>query len=320
VVRSYSQVVDTGSALPPLKVNSAIRNMTLADSFSTAGDSINASRYYLKIDPYFFVSTNKTNESLEASFADYLLTRQARDEYRKIFAAAYNGERTEAYKTFKAMFAEDQAMRNKHSTCGDSFSCAVLERKVTETDSPHFEYLYNYVKQNGWPTYENGSRFAEIIAMHDGQHMQYYLPHVKRSVIKGNSGSSFYYNLLNRAKPMYIDQLRSHKNKVSFDVSYVLKGNKMSPAQEQEIQNAIQKYGPITFIYFVYESANEKDFKDFINGGYDGTYWIAWHMMVFIQKYQREKTKFGSDKDEGWYFAYSPIEGEQKRLTVFLMY
>ncbi len=315
---SNGQAPDTAFVLPPLTVNSAIVNMALADSFSEAGDSINASKYYLKTDPFFFVSSGRTKETIDSDFVNYLLTRQAKAAYRAIFARAYNAERTVAYNVFKTMLAADQAVRHKLSSCRDSFSRAVVERQMKQTDSPHFEYLYNYVQKNGWPTYENGAMYAEVIAMHDGKHMQYYLPHIKRAVLKGNSCPDFYYNILNRARPSNVEQLRSYRNKVSFDISYVLKGYPASDTQTKEIQKAVRECGPIKRVYFLYEAADEKGFKDFMDMSKDENYWLAWDIYVEIGRAQR---KYNQQENKRAYdFLYSQADRKQPRLVVYLVY
>jgi hypothetical protein len=309
---SYAQITDANFLLPPFIENSAIRNMELADSFSVAGDSINASRHFSKIDPYFFISTNRTLETIDSGFAAYLLTSQAMKEYRKVFTRAYQTERTEAYRTFKVMLEEDQTTRRKLSWCKDSILCTEMEQILVRTDSFHFEYLYKYVRNNGWPTYENGSFFAEIIAIHDGKHMQFYLPHIKRAVIAGYSSSRFYSNILNRAKPSKFEQLRNHKNKLTFDVSYVLKGKEASAAQIKEIQKAVVDCGPIKHQYIVYESADEKDYRKFMSMSQNQNYWLAWHILVEIGHSQKSNVPYS--------FLYSETISKQNKLKVILVY
>lgn len=308
---SYAQITDTSFLLPPSIENSAIRNMELADSFSVAGDSINASRHFSKIDPYFFISTNRTLATIDSGFVGYLLTSQARKEYKKVFTRAYQTERTEAYQTFKVMLEEDQTTRRKLSWCKDSISCTEIEQIMVRTDSFHFEYLYNYVRKNGWPTYENGSFFAEIIAMHDARHMQSYLPYIKRAVIAGYSSSRFYYNILNRAKPSKIEHLRNHKNKLTFDVSYALKGHEATAAQIKEIQKAVVDCGPIKHQYFVYESADEKDYRNFMSMSENQYYWLAWDILVKINDAQKSSVPYS--------FLYSETISKQNKLKVILV-
>jgi len=315
---SKAQVTDAALSLPPLTVYSSVTNMMLADSFSAVGDSLNASRYYLKIDPFFFVSSDKTPETIDSGFANYLLTVQAKEEYRKIFAKAYNAERTEAYKTFKVMWSEDQAIRNKLSRCRDSFSRSVFEQKMAQTDSPHFEYLYSYVKKNGWPTYENGSMFADVIALHDWKYMEYYLPFIKKSVIKGNSSPAFYNHIVNRARPSNLKTLLANKSKFSIDISYVLKGHKASPAQIEKIQKAVWDCGPIKGVCFVYESADKKDFSDFMKMGKDDNYWLAWDILVYVEDAQNKGISVR--KDVPYDFLYSESISKQQKLTVYLLW
>ncbi len=217
------------------------------------------------------------------------------------------------------MIDEDQAVRKKLSICTDSFSRSIAEKQMMKTDTPHFQYLHDYVEKNGWPTYKDGSMFAQIIAMHDWKYIQYYLPHIKKSVITGNSSSRFYYNILNRAKPSDIDKLRSYKNKVSFDISYVLKGNSATAIQINDIQKTVVECSPIIYQYFVYESADKKDFKDFMEMTKDQNYWLAWYILAKVSRARMEMTG-GPQENMPYNFLFSQTNGKQKKLTLFLLY
>lgn len=305
---------DTIMELPAVLPNSAIRNLEIADSFSRMGDSVRSAEYYLKIDPFFFVSSNYTIAKMESALQDLRLPKAEANAYRVLFAKAYNAKRTEPYTVFRRMLEEDQMVRRKLNACSDSISCANLERQMHKTDSSHFEYLYQYVTRNGWPSYEEGAAFAEIIAMHDFQHMRLYLPYIRREVIEGRSSSRFYNNLKNRAYPSNLAKLDSYKNKRIFDVTCILKGGKPSATLQNEIISAVTSFRPIKHQYFVFESGSEQRFKEFMHGDKSGNheiYWIAWDLLVLISQAHNDNIPYS--------FLYSEKQGPD-RLVLYLVY
>jgi hypothetical protein len=309
-----AQKTDTTIELPAALPNSAIRNLEIADSFSRVGDSIRSAEYFLRIDPFFFVSSNYTIAKMESALQDLRLPKAEANAYRVLFAKAYNAKRTEPYTVFRRMLEEDQMVRRKLNACSDSLSCANLERQMHKTDSSHFEYLYQYVIRNGWPSYEEGAAFAEIIAMHDFQHMRLYLPYIRREVINGRSSSRFYGTLKNRAYPSNLAKLDSYKNKRIFDVSCILKGKKPSSTLQNEIISAVTSFKPIKHQYFVFESASEQRFKEFMHGDKSGNheiYWIAWDLLVLISQAYNDNIPYS--------FLYSEKQGPD-RLVLYLVY
>ncbi|MBL7691993.1 MAG: hypothetical protein JNM41_10395 [Flavipsychrobacter sp.] len=314
VSEASGQGKDTIMELPAVLPNSAIRNLEISDSFSRMGDSVRSAEFYLKIDPFFFVSSNYTIGKMESALKEFRLPKAAAQTYREIFAKAYNAKRTEPYTVFRRMLEEDQMVRRKLGACADSLSCAILEWQMQKTDSPHFEYLYQYVIRNGWPSYEDGAAFAEIIAMHDFQHMRLYLPYIRREVISGRSSSRFYDNLKNRAYPSNLAKLDSYRNKKRFDVSCILKGSKPSATLLNEIISAVTSFKPIKHQYFVFESASEEHFKEFMHGDKSGNheiYWKAWDLLVSISQAHNDNIPYS--------FLYSEKQGPDK-LVLYLVY
>lgn len=315
-----AQTTDTSLTLPSSMVNSAIRNMELADSCSQIGDSIDASKFFLKIDPYFFVSSNRTTKNIDSVFANYLLTKNAKETYRVLFANAYNSNRTEAFTTFKRMLNEDQLIRKKLSNCpADSIVYSAVKKEMNQIDSPHFEYLFHFVKDHGWPIYRDGAMFADVIAMHDNKYMRSYLPEIKRSVIKGNTDPKFYYNILNRARPSNYDRLKNYKHKLAFDISSVLHGSKISELKKKEIKKAIADCGPIVYSYFVYFSSEEKSYTDFKSiRDKHKSYWLAWDVLVYLSQTQREL--FHTARDIPYDFPFSKGDNNTPQLILYLLY
>lgn len=300
--------------LPAVLPNSAIRHLELADSFSLIGDSVRSAEHFLKIDPFFFVSINYTVAKMKSVTVERHIPATAAKMYLRKFETAFNAKRTEPFTVFKKMLEEDQMVRRKLNACSDSPSCSILEHEMQKTDSPHFEYLYQYVVRNGWPSYETGAAFAEIIAMHDFQHMRFYLPYVRKDVLNGGSSPRFYNNLKNRAYPSDLAKLDSYRNKRKFDVSCILKGNKPSATMQNEIITAVASFRPIKHQYFVFESASEARFKEFMHGDKNGNheiYWIAWDLLVSVDQAQNGNMPYS--------FLYSEKQGPD-RLVLYLVY
>lgn len=310
----FGQTIDTTLDLPAVLPNSAIRHLELADSFSVIGDSVRSAEHFLKIDPFFFVSINYTVAKMKSVTVERNIPATAAKMCLRKFETAFNAKRTQPYTDFRKMLEEDQLVRRKLSACTDSLSCAILERQMQKTDSPHFEYLYQYVVKNGWPSYENGAAFAEIIAMHDFQHMRFYLPYVRKDVLNGGSSPRFYNNLKNRAYPSDLAKLDSYRNKKRFDVSCILKGSKPSATVQNDIITAVASFRPIKHQYFVFESASEARFKEFMHGDKNGNheiYWIAWDLLVSIDQAQNGNIPYS--------FLFSEKPGPD-RLVLYLVY
>ncbi len=311
----------------------AVRNFSftsylLVDSFSKAGDSVNASACLMRIEPYYLMYLGYLPSDLDTFFAGLKITVRAQKEYRKTFIAISNAPESEAYKKFKEMHGEDQEVRWKLERCKDSFNCAVFEEKMRYTDSVHFDYLYKYVQKHGWPKLSDGSLHAELIALHDGYegHMKYYLAFMKKAVLTGQASSNGYGNVLNRAiKPTFEELARKFKNKVVFDVSYILSRDTPTIARLELMKKAVKAHKPIKYIYFMYESDNKRDYNWFMSGR-DGharrsdmdNYWIAWELMVHLEDYQRDLLH--SNENIFYQFVYSESLLKRKKLLLYLLY
>ncbi|MBS1778595.1 MAG: hypothetical protein JST70_04680 [Bacteroidetes bacterium] len=158
--------------------------------WSKLHDTAKASEYLLKTNPYLLMW-----EWADATNADSMLrTESLTENARKTFAAAYakerNGKRSASYTSFYNMTVEDQAVRNSMDKCADTTSCRLLARRMRVTDSIHAAYLYSYVQQNGWPTLENGSMPAMLLAIHDHAHHTFYKPYIQAAVLKGQADLS----------------------------------------------------------------------------------------------------------------------------------
>jgi len=301
--------------------HTSMRNIELVDSFSKVKDSVTASIHLMRVDPYYFISCNATIATIDSDLAGYLLTKNAKDEYWANFAIEYNKQRKAPFLAFKAMCEEDQAVRRALVKCTDSFSRSMYMSKLEKTDSVHFDYLYAYVKKYGWPTYENGCMYAELIAIHDGVHMKEYLAFIRKAIESGYSSERFYGNIQNRAKPSTLKVLSGYRDKTAFDISYVLKGRQATVAQLKEMGMAAVECGGAVHLYFVYEARNEKEFKDFMNAGEDKLqqYWLAWDLIVHIEQTMKDKL-LQTKRNTPYDFLFSETSKKQNRLMLYIVY
>ncbi len=330
--RSSAQAFDSSLMISP----SAVRNTSftayfLADSFSKAGDSIQTSACLMRMEPYYLMYQAISPANLDTFFSEYKLTVRAKGEFRKKFEAVFNTPRTSTYGKFEEQFREDQQTRRNMDMCNDSISCAVFQRNMKQADSVHFDYLFRYVNKYGWPKLADGGLYAEFIALHDATdgHWMYYLPLMKKAVLAGQANYNMYHNVLNRAVTPNFEKLSRNYKKIRFDISYILKSDPPSNAQMELMKEAIRKYKPIKYFYFLYESNNEKDYEIFTKAkgghshgrdrGWDKTsYCIAWDLMVDLEYYQKDL--LSSDFNPFYQFAYEQSSYRKKKLIMYLLY
>jgi hypothetical protein len=257
------QIFDSSLLIPAkLLAHTNYTAYALAYKYTKSGDSINASSYLLEVDPYYpMMVYDVTPDSLDAFLSTLLLTAQARQAFKDSFTKVYSAPRTEAYKDFKTMATEDQAIRRKLNDCGDSISCSIYEQRMRVSDSIHFTYLYNYVVKNGWPSIENGAVYAQILAIHDHAHFDYYIPIIRKAVLAGLVRESTYYLMLSykERENTPIKHYLKVPNKVVIDVNSVVDGILPDEKTIEKIKTEAKLHCPLKCIIFVYESNNEDD-------------------------------------------------------------
>jgi hypothetical protein len=325
------QVFDTSLTIPASVLKrTSFGIYDIIDSLSGAGDSLNASACLGLIDPYVVKFYGYSAASLEKYFSEKSLTINAKEAFRKKFASIFSIPETESYKKFREMFREDQEVRDEEMASEDSFSHAVALQKMGHSDSSHFDYLYKYVKKNGWPKIVDGSYYASFLALHDGYHMKEYLPYMRTAVIAGQLNYNGYMSVLNRAlKPTFAQLAVKFKNKVTFDLSYLLKYDTPTVAKMDMLKSAIKAHAPIKYIYFIYESKNKSDYDKFLSIP-DGSrlwpfskwpvdsYWKCWNVMVALEDYQRKL--LSSNDNTPYQFVYSESSSPKKKITLCLLY
>jgi hypothetical protein len=233
----------------------------LADSLSAAGDNINAGVAFLKVDPYYFIRNGQTPKNIDTFLAALSLTSLVKQDYKARFMEVWNKPKSGAYETFRAMFYEDQEVRTKLGYSVDSASITFFEKKEMATDTAHFAYLHAYVQKNGWPSIENGSLYAWIIAVHDHQHLDYYMPIIKKAVLDGAVPIEAYKTIGNKRaswREGFEHQLLNAKNKAVIDLSCLFQYT-LPDQVILKIQKAVNAHCPITYEALVYESNDKKD-------------------------------------------------------------
>jgi len=256
------------------QIKKAARNTSdyyiyLADSFSHHKDSVNASKYFAMIDPYYLLHEDCTPNNLDSFFSRYTLTGVTKKSYRERYKKLYDLPRTRVYDTFKAMATEDQQLRNLFNKCGDSFTCARINHKMQYSDSLHAVYLYNYVKEHGWPSLEDGSLYACLLAIHDHPHHNYYLPIMEKAVPEDKVPIQAYYLVSYWSKNNWswheIEKILKTDKKAKFDISSVL-NNKLPPQDKlNAITNCVHKHCPFRNLFILVEC---KDINTYWNWFY----------------------------------------------------
>lgn len=191
-------------------------------------------------------------------------------------------------------------------------------------DSAHFKWLYNYVQKNGWPTLQDGSVYAQFVALHDHQHWCAYLPYLRKAVFAGNGYYTIYNSILNRCREPQFDILIKKRKHLSYDVSYILKGDSKKVASEfEKMKKAIKNNPGISYIYFRYESMNKTDFENFLqgpnhNGSNINEYWMSWDLMMHIDRYINGY--HNGTEIIPYDYIYSESEIPQPKLKLYLVY
>lgn len=256
---------DTLSATERLALEASIRTTSfghyrIADSFARVGDSLSASQQFLRVDPFYLFYFEVTPESLPKLMDRVRLTSTPRVEYAARFEKVYSGPRSETYVRFQQMHEEDQYIRKVESQCADSLTCARASRRMRVADSTHFAYFYNYVQARGWPTLADGSLYASVLAIHDHEHHEYYIPILTKAVADGRAPLGLLELLLQWRAHHFASNsilqaiLDTTKTKMAFDVSSLLRDN--MPSSLSRILTTTRAHCPVHF-HLIHEVPHE---------------------------------------------------------------
>lgn len=234
----------------------------MADSFSRRRDTVHCGEWFSKIDPYYFLSVAESPANPDSFLNKFRLPEQIKSAYRNRYNVVYSTSITKDFLLMKQLRDEDQDIRAKLERCGDSTTCSMLKIKMKYTDSIHFEKLYKYVQENGWPSIANGSLFAALIAVHDNKRVEYYVPIFKQAIIDGKL--PFEPLKLIFAKKKFsnssFDDLRKRIDtsvKYSFVVNQLLEHR--MPTNVEDIKKTIKKHCPNLDVLLIYQKAFQFD-------------------------------------------------------------
>ncbi len=234
----------------------------LAYKYSTQRDSVNASKYFLKVDPYLFMSRGIDDSTITDFLKRYQLTRAATNRYKEIFLHAYNSQHSGSFDTLQRFNKNIEQSKKMLDTARAALKDYILQQFIKE-DSIRFAYLRRYIEQNGWPALRDGSIYAATIAARDIEHFNFYLPYLNDIVAKGDlalaqaktidaSKFSYYYYMMLKDSRKY--------RQGYFDVT-AFKDNRRkhflaSPSLKADILYAIKQNKPIIDFFFVNFSRN----------------------------------------------------------------
>ncbi len=260
----YAKVADTLTKAEILQIEAGFKKSTfyafyMADSFSRKRDTVRCGEWFMKIDPYYFL-TGFSNASHADSFLNrYRLSEEVKAAYREKYQTVIATPRTEDYLLMKQMRDEDQDVRRKLENCGDSFTCSLLRIKMMRTDSLHFETLYKYVQEKGWPDLANGSMYAALIAIHDGIRADYYIPIIKQATIDGKLPFDPLQLIFAKKRNGILDVQRKLDTSIKFTFNVNQMLNHETPNNIDKIRKVIKKYYPDIELILLYEKAAKND-------------------------------------------------------------
>ncbi|MGN6568792.1 MAG: hypothetical protein ACTHJ0_12600 [Flavipsychrobacter sp.] len=297
---------------------SSIYAYSQMDSFSHVRDSVTASKWLIKIDPYYLLQEWGNTTEPDTFLQKFHVTAFARKDYMTQYDRALNEMPTD-YRNFERMGKEDQQIRAYLSKCGDMNTCSKLQQQMQYTDSIHAAYLYSYVKANGWPDIKHGSMYATLIAIHDHPHHNFYMPYMIKAAKEGQV-SIMALELINHyikeAKEFeYLDRMLKKGPYIAFDISDILK--LQMPACLPRIQNFLYQSCDAKFKFcYIFECA---DFKYFLN--WFNVYEVDHNGNDIMTRFQRELQPSCPKKifDSGvWTHHWKPAE--RTRLMLYAVF
>lgn len=284
--------------------------------YSKMHDTAKASEYLLKTNPYLLMW-----EWRDAPNADSMLRNEAlTDDARKTFATIYykqrNGKRSESYIAFNDMTIEDQAVRNSMDKCGDTTSCRLLAKRMHITDSIHAAYLYNYVQHHGWPSLEDGSMPAMLLAIHDHAHHTFYKPYIQAAVQKGQADLSglMLINMFirNSSSDGALEKALASGNVIKYNISEMLSDR--MPAALGRIQKKVKELCGKKYKYiYLFDTQRQVEFEDWTTKEQHSQNDIIIRFQKELQPFCKTSFVF----DDVWTVKYHPSE---KKALYLLFY
>lgn len=312
---------DTLTLAEKKSLAAAVEQSPMADCqrffhWSKLHDTAKASEYLLKTNPYLLMW-----EWRDAPNADSMLRNEAlTDDARKTFATIYNkqrnGKRSESYIAFNDMTIEDQAVRNSMDKCADTTSCRLLARRMRITDSIHAAYLYNYVQHHGWPSLEDGSMPAMLLAIHDHAHHTFYKPYILAAVQKGQADLSglMLINMFirNNSSDGALEKALASGNVIKYNISEMLSDR--MPAALGRIQKKVKELCGKKYKYiYLFDTPRQVEFEDWTTKEQHSQNDIIIRFQKELQPFCKTSFVF----DDVWTVKYHPSEKKALYLVFY---
>lgn len=208
-----------------------------------------AEMYLQYVNPYQLMREGYDMANLDAFLFSLAVSDSMKKAYRKQFKEAYNS-RNETYLMFQQMYEEDQEVRKMQEMAGDTYTYKKLSKKMRETDSLHFETLYNYTQEHGWPSIEDGGLYAEIIAIHDHARHGKYLGMIKERLLAGQAYIQTYSLIKYWLGSPSQDELRNWLDtvpKATYKADFFLKGI-YAPHNISEMMAFAEEHCPVKYV------------------------------------------------------------------------
>lgn len=318
-----AQTADTLTAAEITLLEQGMKNSSFgyfykADSFSRRKDSLNAGKWLMKINPYYMSWLCKEPKTTADIYKHLLLTDSVKEKYTQLYESAL-AAKSEPYARLQEMKNEDQHIRELLEKCDDSITCAIVNKRMRYTDSVHFDYLYNYVSKNGWPSINDGSLYACLIAIHDHPHHDFYIEAIKKGIIAGQAPFEplkLLYAWKQHRGPVDLKRHLDTSRKRVFNVSSLMK--QQLPSSLPRIR-AVMKNNCDAKFYVTVEVRNQSDYDKWT------AKFFSWRKHdVLEQLFDTLKDscpKRFSKSDRGiWDVCYWPMETTQERMMLYIVF
>ena len=231
----------------------------LMQKSAEVNDSVTASKYLQDVSPYYLLFLHQAPEKLDSFFNKYQITAKGRKQYKPIFDRAYNKNKSALYDTLQAMQKAYLKLRYSLDTCKASSEDYYLGQ-IQKADTPRFHFVYNNIKENGWPSIEDGALYAGEIVTRDYIHYRSYdslnnITSEKYKMPFNVSQKRDYANLM-RQNHLYL-LLKS--DYLSYDVSELL-ANQL-PERANTIGEDVRRLCPPKKVMMIYEGRNAGAFE-----------------------------------------------------------
>lgn len=292
-----------GYKISPMATLQRVHKLSQINSKRKAGELL------LTIDLYYLLfewnHSTRPDTFLSKLSIDSVLAKQFLHNYDSILKVPHS----KYYNMFRHMGIQDQDVRKRMLNCKDTLTCRKLGRFRRLKDTIHASYLFNYVKEHGWPSMKEGAMYATILAIHDHAHHDFYITHLKQAVKEGygdiNALMLINYYLTHEMKnDKIMEEIQNHPH-LKVDISEILDYN--MPRRLNRIQEEVANACGSSFKwYYIFESPKNQVFAD----------WHAMHRSnhgkgKIMERFQKELQPYCPEKIvniQVWFHSWYPAE------------